>query len=180
MTNKYSTCLNIFGLSAVCFTLLFAFADQIIYGDIPCPLCILRRAGIIAAGFGLALNLTTGIRPSHYGLIVLGAGVCGSVAARQVLLHIVPGTGSYGAPFLDLHFYTWSLIISALMIAGAAIMLLFDRQFSDTPAASMPKAVVYLPLALFMFLTLANGVSTLLECGGGICPADPSGYMLLS
>jgi disulfide bond formation protein DsbB len=180
MTSKYSIWLNIIGLSAVCFTLLFAFADQIVQGNIPCPLCILQRAGIIAAGFGLVLNLKTGMRPSHYGLIVLGAAISGSVAARHVLLHIVPGTGAYGHAFLDLHFYTWVFIISALMITGAAIMLLFDRQFGEVQPALKMRTAVYLPIALFMVLTVANGVSTLLQCGGGICPADPTGYLLLS
>lgn len=180
MTNKYSIWLNIIGLSAVCFTLLFAFADQFIYGSIPCPLCLLQRAGIIAGGFGLALNLKIGVRPSHSGLVILGALTSGTVAARQILLHIVPGTGTYGDPFLGLHFYTWGFIISALMIAGAAIMLLFDRQFSHASQAVRTKAAIYPPLALFMVLTVANGVSTLLQCGGGICPADPTGYLLLS
>jgi len=180
MTNKYSIWLNIIGLSAVCFILLFAFADQFIYGGIPCPLCLLQRAGIIAGGFGLVLNLKIGVRPSHYGLVVLGALTSGTVAARQILLHIVPGTGIYGDPFLGLHFYTWGFIISALMIAGAAIMLLFDRQFSESSPAVTTKTASYLVIAMFMLLTVANGVSTFLQCGGGICPANPTGYLLLS
>jgi hypothetical protein len=32
---------------------------------------------------------------------------------------------------------------------------------------------------LFALLTLGNGVSTLLECGGGLCPDNPTDYLLL-
>ena len=123
--------LNALGLLAVSATLLFAFADQLIYRDLPCPLCILQRAGMVAAGFGLALNLRFGVRPSHYGVMILGALVGGAVSVRQILLHIVPGSGAYGNPFLGLHFYTWAFIVSTLIVIGGAVMLLFDRQFRD-------------------------------------------------
>src|SRR5207248_1309247 len=69
--------------------LLFAFIDQLIFGDLPCPLCILQRAGLSAAGFGLVLNLHFGPRPSHYGLMILGAVVAAVVALHQILLDIV-------------------------------------------------------------------------------------------
>src|SRR5690606_9755340 len=86
---------------------------------------------LIAAGFGLALNMRFGPRPSHYGLMIIGALAAGIVARRQVLLHIVPGTGSYGDMFFGLHYYTWMVIVSTLIIFGSAGMLLFDRQFAE-------------------------------------------------
>src|SRR5690606_30148285 len=104
MVQKYSIWLNAIGLLAICAALSFALTDQIVYHDLPCPLCILQRAGLMAAGFGLALNLGIAIRPAHYGLMILGAMLGGTIAARQIALHIVPGTGSYGNAFLGLHF----------------------------------------------------------------------------
>ena len=53
--------------------LVLAFVDQLWNHDLPCPLCTLQRAAFIAAGFGLALNLIFGPRPSHYGVMILGA-----------------------------------------------------------------------------------------------------------
>lgn len=179
MPNKYSVWLNALGLWAVCFALFFALADQFIYNEIPCPLCILQRAGLIAAGFGVALNLASGIRPSHYGLVILGALVGASVAVRQILLHIVPGTGGYGSPFINWHFYTWDFIISVLMILGSAAMLVFDCQINDRPCATKICRRTYLPLGFFALLAVANGISTLLECGGGLCPDNPTRYLLL-
>jgi disulfide bond formation protein DsbB len=53
MTPALTMRLNALGLLAVSVVLLFAFVDQLVYGDLPCPLCILQRAGLVAAGFGL-------------------------------------------------------------------------------------------------------------------------------
>lgn len=149
MTQARLIWLNLLGLLAICAVLLFAFADQIIYGDIPCPLCILQRAGFIAAGTGLALNLGFGIRPSHYATMILGALVVAGVATRQILLHIVPGTGAYGNPFLGLHFYTWSFIVSVLIISGGAILLAYDRQFVGQRSTKKPRRVAVLAMGAF-------------------------------
>lgn len=171
--------LNALGLLAICAVLLFAFADQLIYGDLPCPLCILQRAGLLAAGFGLALNLGFGVRPSHYGVMILGAVAGGAVAVRQILLHIVLGSGSYGDPFLGLHFYTWTFIVSVLIVVGGAGMLLFDRQFVERPPTERVGGLALASLATFALVVLANGLSTVLECGGGLCPDNPTDYLLL-
>ena len=164
---------------AISVVLLFAFFDQLVYDDMPCPLCILQRAGLIAAGFGLALNMRFGPSPSHYGFMILGALGAGIVARRQVLLHIVPGTGSYGDPFFGLHYYTWMLIVSCLIVAGTAVMLIFDRQFTDDREHRPLSGWLLASFALFALVTLGNGISTLLECAGGLCPDNPNGYLLL-
>lgn len=180
MTPLLSLRLNALGLLALSGVLAFAFADQVLYGDLPCPLCILQRAGFAAAGFGLALNLRFGPRPSHYAMTILAAVAGGSVSLRQMALHIVPGTGSYGDAFMGLHFYTWAFILSGLIVVGAGMMLLFDRQFRDAEKAAAPlSGLAVAVFGLFALLTLGNGVSTLLECGGGLCPDDPTDYLLL-
>lgn len=180
ITPLLSLRLNALGLLAISGVLAFAFADQIIFGDLPCPLCILQRAGFAAAGFGLALNLRFGPRPSHYAITILAAVAGGAISLRQVALHVVPGSGSYGDAFLELHFYTWAFILFTVIVVGTAAMLLFDRQFKEaekmaTPLGGFAAAV----FGLFALLTLGNGVSTLLECGAGLCPDNPTEYLLL-
>lgn len=179
MTPAIAMRLNALGLLAVSAVLLFAFVDQLVYGDLPCPLCILQRAGLAAAGFGLALNLRFGPRPSHYAIMILGAAGGGAIATRQILLHIVPGTGSYGNAFLGLHFYTWSLVVAALIVIGGAIMLLFERQFSENARPERLAGLALASFVVFALLVLGNGVSTVLECGGGLCPDNPTEYLLL-
>ncbi len=179
MTTNLSRLLNALGLVAVDTVLVLAFVDQLWFRDLPCPLCILQRVGFVAAGFGLALNLIFGPRPSHYGVMILGAVAGAVVSVRQILLHIVPGSGSYGNAILDLHLYSWALIAFSLIIIGGAIMLLFDRQF----VATEPTRLSVLPVTAFMVfaaLAVANMISTLAICGVGLCPEAPGGYLIFN
>jgi disulfide bond formation protein DsbB len=173
--------LNALALMAVDTVLALAFVDQLWFSDLPCPLCILQRAGLTAAGFGLALNIIFGPKPSHYGVTILGAAVGAAVAMRQILDHVVPGTGSYGNAIFGLHLYTWSFIAFALMIIGSAIMLLDDRQFSRAePMSSRLRPLPMTAIATFILLAIANVVSTVLLCGGGFCPENPGGYLIFN
>jgi len=179
MLRTLSLHLNTLGLLAIVAVLAFAFADQVIHGDLPCPLCLLQRGGFVLAGFGLALNLTCGTRASHYAVVILGAVAGGAVAVRQVLLHIVPSTGAYGEPLLGLHFYSWAALLFGLIIVGTAVLLLFDGGFSrphDRPGdqSAGPGRLGLLALVLFTLMVLANILSTALECGLGLCPDNPT------
>jgi len=172
--------LNALGLVAVAAVLITAFVDQIAFHDLPCPLCILQRAGFLGVAVGLALNVKFGPRPSHYGLMILSSLAGGAVSVRQTLLHIVPGEGAYGDAFFGLHFYAWALILFAVCVTGSAILMLFDAQFERGPE-TLPRAPLLgtLAIVLVLLLALGNGVSTVLECGGGLCPDSPTGYMLI-
>lgn len=179
MTADLSRLLNALALVALDTVLVLAFADQLWFRDLPCPICILQRAGFIAAGFGLALNLIFGPRPSHYGLAIIGAMVGGVMSADQVLHYIVPGTGSYGNAIFGLHFYSWSLIAFAVVVAGSGVMLMFDRQFESSPPPPLPLTVFPLTaVALLALLAVGNVASTLAICGVGLCPEVPGGYLI--
>jgi disulfide bond formation protein DsbB len=115
---------NALGVACIALVLLAAFALQFGEGELPCPLCNLQRLAFVLCGFGLLLNLRFGSQPMHYGLVLLGALYGLAASGRQVLMHIVPGTGSYGAPMLGLHYYTWSFALFLLVILGAALLLI--------------------------------------------------------
>jgi disulfide bond formation protein DsbB len=169
------------GLIAVDTVLALAFVDQLWFRDLPCPLCILQRAAFFAAGFGLALNLLSGPRPSHYGVTIVGAAVGAAISMRQILLHIVPGTGSYGNAIFGLHLYTWAFIAFVLMIVGCAILLLDDRQFARSEPWSNRLSVLPLTaFAVFAALAVGNVISTILICGAGFCPEAPAGYLIFN
>lgn len=171
--------LNGAGAIGLAFVLLLAHLLQLVLGELPCPLCLLQRVGLVAVGFGLVLNIRCGPRPLHYGLVLIGALFGIAAAGRQVLLHIVPGSGTYGAPFLGLHLYTWCLVFFLLAIAAVALMLLFEGQFAGAgaPLPAPPRWVELAAVALIAVTALCV-VSTFLECGPRECPDDPTSYWL--
>ncbi|WP_337077059.1 disulfide bond formation protein B [Aeromonas dhakensis] len=167
--------LDTLGLAGICLTLIVAF-----YYELPCPLCLLQRVGLVVAGFGFMFNLQFGAKGAHYGIVIVGALTTAMIGARQVLLHILPGDPGYGSTFLGLHFYSCSLI-SALLIILAVALILMVR---DGLAIPLPKLALArwgrMASLLFVLLIAANLISTVLECGAGQCADNPVIYELLS
>src|SRR5258708_31261310 len=115
---------NAAGAAGIAVVLLVAFGLQFGLKELPCPLCNLQRVAFALCGLGFVLNLRFGGHPLHYGLSLLAALFGVAVAGRQVLLHIVPGTGAYGSTLFDIHLYTWSLLAFVAVIAGVALLLI--------------------------------------------------------
>ncbi len=175
---------GLFGINAI---LLIAFAEQIFMHDLPCPLCLLQRVGYIAAGMGLAMNLRFGARPSHYAIILFGALLGAGISARQSLLHIAPGSGTYGGEILGMHMYVAAFLGFVAIIVCVACMLLFDAQFlerwsreaSEQEETRSLEGMAWVAVVLFAVVTFGNAISTALECGAGLCVANPTSYLLL-
>lgn len=175
MPGRVLVSLNSAGLLALSGVLGFALADQLIAHELPCPLCLLQRMAMFGVGIGLVLNIAVAHEPRHYGMMIISAVFGLFIAMRQILLHIVPGTGAYGDPFLGLHFYTWAFILFAGVIAGASVMLLVTPQWRSGEKQSIP-ALGHFSIGVFFALALANVIGTAFECGGGACPDDPTSY----
>ena len=113
--------LGFFGITAI---LLIALIIQLHDHELPCPLCLLQRLGILAIGFGLWMNIKYGSKPFHYSLSILSALFTSFIAMRQVILHINDplGTG-YGMAFLGLHMYTWVFILCCFAIIALIILM---------------------------------------------------------
>ena len=122
--------LALLGLSAV---LLVAFYYQFALGELPCPLCALQRVGFVVAGVALMLNLRNGYAPAHYGIVLLTSVAAASASLRQIALHVVPGSGSYGSALFGWHFYTWAFVgYGALVVyVGAMLLLVPAAQAGD-------------------------------------------------
>jgi hypothetical protein len=129
--------------------------------------------------WGPILNVRFGLRPSHYGVSLLTAVAGAAFAARQILLHVMPGDPGYGSALLGYHYYTWAFIGFAVAIIALAIMLLFDNQFRDDGKPQPVGALAGTAVGLVIALTALNVISTLLECGFGACPDNPVAYELL-
>ncbi|MBC6556664.1 disulfide bond formation protein B [Citrobacter braakii] len=172
--------INMAGLIGICASLILAFYYQIAMLELPCPLCLLQRVGLIIAGFGFLFNILLGIRNSHYGMVILGSILTGIIASRQMFLHIIPGDSGYGSAFLGFHFYTWALITAILIVTAVSVII----TISEIGVVMRPLNInpVFLRITgwIFILLISANLISTLLECGGGQCADNPVTYELLS
>jgi disulfide bond formation protein DsbB len=179
MTASRAIALNVLSLYALAALLAGAFAAQLLLGELPCPLCLLQRVMFALLAVGPILNLRFGLRPSHYAMSLLTALAGAAVSTRQVLLHIMPGDPGYGTALLGYHDYTWALIGFIAAIVLLSLMLLADRQFSDSRHPVAPGLPARGAVWLVIILTLANVGSTLLECGLKACADDPVVYELL-
>jgi len=171
--------LNILEVLGIFLTLLMAFVFQFVLNELPCPLCLLQRIGFFSMAFGFLLNLRFGLRPSHYALVILAALFTSFVALRQIALHVVPGTGTYGTPFLGLHLYTWSFIVSMCVIVFTTIFLGVDRQYQPPSTKNMhyPK-LTHTLFVMMAILIIANIISLIVMCGFHECPENPTSYKL--
>ncbi|CAN5922377.1 disulfide bond formation protein B [soil metagenome] len=177
---------NFVGVIGVALVLLAAFGMQFALKELPCPLCNLQRLAFVLCGFGFLLNLRFGVQPLHYGLSLLAAMFGVAVAGRQVLLHIAPGTGTYGSPVFGLHLYTWSLLAFVGVIAGIALLQILggrpdqDRghDHGDHHATLRFRGLSRFAAFLLVAVALANAVNSFAQCGPFDCDGDPKGYWI--
>jgi len=172
---------NIFELSGVIGILFLAFIFQIIYHELPCPLCLYQRLGFFGIALGYLLNLRFGFRPSHYAVVILSSLFTSFVALRQIALHVIPGSGSYGDPIFGFHLYTWSFIIAMLILATTTFMMGVDRQYQRVHFGNGKFILaVHSLFAITVILLGINVVTVYLECGFKTCPENPTEYHLSS
>ena len=190
--------LNAIALAGICVSLLAAFYFQLALGEIPCPLCMLQRVGVMLVGFGFAMNVRFGASAVHYAIVILSSIAGAGVSLRQDLLHISPRDPGFGSVVFGYHMYTWGFILFVASIAFCAVMLIIDRQKLDQAdngfggagrgAVSMgggarskagpPGSVVAIILiTLLLLLSVGNLTSDVLTCGAAPCADNPAGYI---
>lgn len=154
-----------------------AFILQITSNELPCALCVMQRMGLYAISFGLILNLIKSRDQKNYLLIIISALFTSFMSLVQVLLHIVPGTGSFGDAFLGLHLYTWTFVLCICFILYASLAGLYYVK----PATELkPQNILVKMLVIFLILSLIiNILSAFIECGPYLCPSDPHSYWLI-
>lgn len=179
--HKFCRPLNTLGLCVNNIILLFAFYYQLVLHELPCPICLLQRVGIIMISIGFLQNILFGIRNIHYGIALLGCIITIIIALRQVFIHILPGDPGYGSTLFGIHFYTWALLSSLLTMIGIALLLILQKENGDDVTTHFKLTIVLekISITIFVLLIAANVISTILECGLGQCPSNPTGYQLL-
>ena len=153
-------------LSAV---LLGAFGFQFIKHEEPCPLCLLQRLGMLGIGIGAAMNVRFGIQMNHYGIMLLSSIFGGTVALRQIALHVCPTFPLFGIPFMGLSLYTWSFLVFACTVLAVALLLvLYDIKKESSDKAPMNELGSFALWLLFL-IAIGNAIATYFQCGLGPC-----------
>ncbi len=175
----YYKAYNLIELLLILLVLLLAVSFQFILRELPCPLCLLQRLGLLGVAFALILNLRYGPKPVHYGLSLLAALFSAFVALRQIALHVIPGSGSYGNQFLGLHLYTWSFVIAMAVVLFNTIILCIDQQYflCRHMFAAKWRGLTYLLFAIVLCFSFFLCVTVFLECGIRQCPENPTHYL---
>lgn len=161
--------INALGILVIVGVLLSAFGVQFLKHEEPCPLCMLQRLGMIGVATSLLLNLRFGPHSSHYALALLSSLVGGSVALRQISLHVCPGFAEFGVPVLGLSLYTWSFIVFVCSILGVAILLFLLDQEQKTTDPQPCQRLCQLAFWFILLVTFVNIFTTYMQCGLGPC-----------
>jgi len=170
--------LNAIDALGLAFLLLVAFILQIGFHELPCPLCLLQRLGVLAIAFGFLLNVQFKIRPVHYALSLLSAILTASISVRQIFLHVIPGDSGYGLPLFGLHLYTWLFLLCVGVIIYISIIFSVAPQYEyeETSKTKGMQFLTHAAFALVFLLAILNGISTYFECGIKACPENPVKY----
>lgn len=175
--------LDALGLLALSMVLFYALWSQIVENELPCPLCLLQRLGFVGVMAGLFLNLMLGPKPVHYGLASLAALFGIAAALRQTALHIIPGSGVYGAPLLGLHFYVWAFIVFFVIIFGLIVISSYSGQYTkEATFVPFKRQSILCKYAVVVSITVVvlNMLTTFAVCGPLVCADNPTDYWLFS
>ena len=159
-----------------------AMTLQYVYGELPCPLCLLQRVAMFGVCFGIILHFQNGYSVRNTGLSLLFALFLLVVSVRQTLLDIYPRPGhSYiGTAVLGLHMPVWSILIGLAILLAFAIKLAVlgggEHLREARPSLVLSKTAGLLSLYV-VALCAINFVSVILQCGLGEC--HTFGYKLL-
>jgi disulfide bond formation protein DsbB len=161
-----------------------AFGAQLIFGEPPCPLCVVQRIALMLCALGplyVLIQARDGALGGRdvavgSGITIIAALVGAAVSTRQVLLHILPGDAGFGSPVLGLHLYTWCLIAFVCQIAASGVMLIGTAWLKEERVSWRMTQVT---AGAFVAIVTANLLSVIAEAGWHWdLPSDPVGYLL--
>lgn len=176
---EISYILSIISLLGITAIILVAVAAQFFLNEIPCPLCLLQRAGILAIGIGYLMNLMFGCRSRYIALATFAAIFTMFFATRQVLLHITPNSIGYGDIILGAHMYTWVVVVCSTIVLWNCLINLYLEGNCRKPENKILLTIGRITITIFILTIVLNISLTFLECGFGQCPDDPVNYKYL-
>jgi disulfide bond formation protein DsbB len=146
-----------------------AMIVQYVFGEIPCPICLLQRFAMFGCCFGLIQQLRSGDDERGAGVSQIFALMLLVISARQTLLDLFPRPGHayIGSAIFGIHMPVWSVLIATALLIGLAIRLAFfgGPRTSSMPAASLILRLTQALRVYVVFLCAINFVSVVVQCG---------------
>jgi disulfide bond formation protein DsbB len=161
--------LNALFILVLCLVILGGYTYQYTTMEQPCPLCLLQRLAMIGVAVGPLFNLLFGMKMPHYALSLISCILGGSVAIRQITLHICPQFSTFGHPVLGFDLYVWSLFVFVTSVFAIAVLLMLYGSGKYKEAKEKSSLFSKICIGLLAFVTLANVVTTFIECGISLC-----------
>jgi disulfide bond formation protein DsbB len=159
-----------------------AMVMQFVYGELPCPLCLLQRVAMFGCCFGLIQQLRSGGSERGTGVCLIFSVLLLVISVRQTLLDIFPRPGHeyVGSAVFGVHMPVWSVLIAVALLLGLAVRFaLFGSPRAAPLADDSPIRRVVQGLVIYVVMLCAvNFVAVVVQCGLGEC--HTSGYRLLS
>ncbi|GAA1694113.1 disulfide bond formation protein B [Microbacterium sediminicola] len=164
------------------------FVFQFGFDELPCPLCILQRMGMMLASMGALYVVVRALRGDlalrdlamGLGLAILGAVAGAAMSIRQILLHIEPGDPGYGEAVMGLHLYTWALVTFVVVIIFAGLVAVFAQDLVPVaPSTPWLRIVAWVVVWAFVATIAINMVVVFAEEGfNWVLPDNPTKYLL--
>jgi disulfide bond formation protein DsbB len=164
------------------------FYFQFAMNELPCPLCITQRMGMMLSSLGALYVLVQSLRGTlsasgfmtGLGFSIVGALLGAFMSARQILLHIAPGDPGFGTAVLGLHLYTWALVSFIVVLVFAGVLLIFGTEFMPiAPTSALARTVVWVIIWIFVATVAINLVVVFIEEGFNLyLPDNPVRYEL--
>jgi disulfide bond formation protein DsbB len=171
-------------VAVIAAVLTAAAVMQYVFGELPCPLCLLQRVAMLGVCFGLLLNLNGTYSDRNTGIALAFTLLLLVVAERQSLLDIYPRPGHayIGSAVLGLHMPVWSIVIALCLLIALAFRLAVlggNDHMRGNESASFPlvHGAARLLGIYVIALCAINFVSAIIQCGLGQC--HTMGYALL-
>jgi disulfide bond formation protein DsbB len=180
MLNVMVRNINALGLLGIAFILGIGLVMQVVLDELPCPLCLLQRIGFALLMYGFMLNIVIGQRFSHYGVIVFAALFGAMASLRQISLHVIPGSGTYGSAVFGYHLYTWSFLLFTATLLAVGVLLMLSRMPDMDIDGTVKMNLLERSACWIAVVTVAlNVIATFLECGPLVCADNPVDYVML-
>ena len=156
---------NVFLIYLLICVLAISYVEQYIYGNSPCPLCILQRFFILGIGVPLLFNITGPVNYKNIATSILSC-VLGAIISLYQWSQLLINNGVTDfVKIFDIPLYVWS----TLLFFGISIILFLMIFLMDTEVELNLHIYSKIAYISFIALVIIQSITTFSLCGLGYC-----------